>query len=196
MIFLLNEGRERWVNDSLFTRLDVWWNGPWQWQDTSKPDFTSLSLRFPTLSQLGGGGGHDWRPCISRGSWIILLLIFPGETFKMFLRVWVYKVKWTVPWGQSFVFHRASWNKTDHWIEWSVSGVYWLVNLFQYVFLLNLAFSSGMGHTCSCLKFMKRVRQTLTVHPFANRQLPVMVSLGCACFVHVAAVLCGHILNI
>lgn len=56
-------------------------------------------------------------PYSSKGLWIILLLIFPGGTFKMFLCILGCKVKWTVPSGQSIVLHRASWSKTGHWME-------------------------------------------------------------------------------
>lgn len=45
-----------------------------------------------------------------------------------------------------------------------------LTFVFKYLFLLNLAFSDRMGHTCSGLKFMEKASKALTFGPFANRQ--------------------------
>lgn len=135
MIFLLNESRERQVNDSLFTSLNVRWSGPWQCRDTPKPDFTSSGLRFPTLSQLWGEVVMTDVPYISGvgegGHGLCGFSYFLGRHLRCFYMFGGYKVKQTVPWDQSSVLCRDSWNRTDHWIAWSLSGLHWLTCVFN-----------------------------------------------------------------
>lgn len=121
--------------------------------------YLSCGVRWSWLaSHISPGGGGR--------SWIMWLLIFPGETFKMFLRVWGYKVKPTVPWDQSFVLCRASWSRTDHWMEWSLSGLHRLTFVLK-CDPAKLPFLQWYG---AHLLLWRGLAKTLTIAPVANRQ--------------------------